>query len=485
MSFPPLLFLLALCSDPPTAPPSPAPVGAAEETTSAEELRYPLGPLSVPDFLAPGNPFTLTDLSYDLTDADGTRHTFAARVRFRDWGYLGAQAQGERRGLTLMTHRVSAAVFSENGSWDFSGGYRAHRFLVSADALLRGPGDRTWLLAPSLSVLVTSELEIRAHMVGDTARPGRTTRPEPSGGRFVTDFGGGVLWQRGARFQALGEFDRSYSLISTGDENRTDTGTLSLVAQVGPVELGGSGSLADVEGRFPRRDYDLALQARVPITERLLLEAGSHNVIERRAGELSHEYRGALTWFGRRFTLPRSGRVAERAVALARQAWQTGEYELPVFDDDAIRAQRERLSLSGRRTGYRERMTDLYRAQVAERPLPLLGIEASQRADSLSGETVRSAGLLLGLPWPPALPWRATESSVPFLRLDYQHEWHTNAATIDFHSGVNSLSLTASLSRELDLVASWSRIQPSALDVIRGIGVHERFEASCVYARGR
>ena len=297
----PLLLLLSFDPNPPA---SATPSSGVEETAPPETLRYPLGALPVPDFLAPGEPFTLTDLRYDLDDQDGTQHSFAARVRFKDWGYLGAEAEGERRGLTLMTHRLSAAVFSENGSWDFFGSYRAHRFLLSGDALLRGPGDRTWQLAPSLSVLVTSGLELRGHLLADTAQPGPDRR-------LVTDTGAGVLWQRGARLEMLAELDRSYSTIATGDENRTDRGALSIVAQVGPVELDGHGFLEDVTGRFPRRDYDLAFQAHVPLTARLVLDGSSENRLEKGAGELFHEYRAALTWYGRRFTLPRSGRVAE------------------------------------------------------------------------------------------------------------------------------------------------------------------------------
>ncbi|HXK09171.1 MAG TPA: hypothetical protein VMT70_05985 [Vicinamibacteria bacterium] len=478
MTSPPALVLLALCLDPPVPAPSATPSDAVEETAPVEALRYPLGARPVPDFLAPGDPFTLTDLRYDLADQDGTQHSFAARARFKDWGYFGAEAEGERRGLTLMTHRLSAAVFSESGTWDFSGGYRAHRFVLSADALLRGPGDRTWQLAPTLSVLVTSGLELSGRLLADTAKPGKEQR-------LVTDSGLGVHWQRGARLEVVGEVERSYSLIATGDENRTDRAALSAVAQIGPLELDGHGSVEDVEGRFPRRDYDLSVQARLPLTRRLVLEGGSENRLEKDVGELFHEYRGALTWYGRRFTLPRSGRVAERAVALARHAWETGEYELAVFDDDAIRAQRERLSLAGWREGYRDDMAALYRAQVAERPLPLFGIEARQQADALTGESVRVASAFVGVPWPPTLPWRATERSVPFLQVGYDHEWHTTAPTIDYRSGADTLSLTASLSREMDFVVRWSRLQPTALDVIRGVGVHQRFEASCVYARGR
>ena len=36
-----------------------------------------------------------------------------------------------------------------------------------------------------------------------------------------------------------------------------------------------------------------------------------------------------------------------------------------------------------------------------------------------------------------------------------------------------------------DLVARFTRREPSALDLIRGVGRRDTFELSCVYARGR
>ena len=46
-------------------------------------------------------------------------------------------------------------------------------------------------------------------------------------------------------------------------------------------------------------------------------------------------------------------------------------------------------------------------------------------------------------------------------------------------------SLSVALNREMDLVLSWSRSDPTALDIIRGIGQRRTIELAYVYAFGR
>jgi hypothetical protein len=170
-------------------------------------------------------------------------------------------------------------------------------------------------------------------------------------------------------------------------------------------------------------------------------------------------------------------------VDLARRATERGEYELRVFDDDALRAQRERLSLSPRAAELRGDMEAVYRAQVGARAVPLLGVDVRHRDDSLTGESALAARALVGVPWPPAWPWQGSDASVPFLQLDFEHERATTATS--FRSTTDRVSLTVSLNREIDLVARVARREPTALDVVRGIGVVRTFAVACVYARGR
>ena len=72
---------------------------------------------------------------------------------------------------------------------------------------------------------------------------------------------------------------------------------------------------------------------------------------------------------------------------------------------------------------------------------------------------------------------------MPFLRLDLERKWETTA--VEFDAVTSRLSLSVALNREMDLVVRWSDAQPSALEVIRGLGKRRTFELSYVYALGR
>jgi hypothetical protein len=469
------LLALALAGDSPGALPVPttAPSGQAAGPEAPPPPAYPLGPLPGPDFLAPGDPFTLTDLRYSMSDSGDAVHAFAARVRYRSLGYLGVEFAGDRQGLSLQTHRLALAASAENGSWTLGAEWRGGRFVLSADAVSRRD-DGGWALGPTVHFRLTPDLELYAWATGDTEKPE---------GRLLTAAGTGAFLQRGSWLEAQGEYSRSYEVTGAGSENRMDAGRLRVLAQVGRAEVGAEASLEDTEGRFPRREGDLAARLRLPLAPRLLLEGDGRGRFDHETGALRHDYGGALTWFGRRFTLPRAGDVARQSVALARRATERGEYELAAFDDDALRAQRERLSLSPYAADLRGDMEAVYRAQVEERRVPLLGVEVRHRDDSLTGESALAARALVGVPWPPAWPWQGDDASVPFLLLDLEHERVTTATS--FRSTTDRASLTVSLNREIGLVVRLARREPNALDVVRGIGVRRTFAVACVYARGR
>ena len=399
-----------------------------------------------------------------MSDDGDAVHAFAARVRYRSLGYLGVEFDGDRQGVSLQTHRLALAASTENGSWTLGAEWRGSRFVVSADARSRADGGG-WALGPTVHFRLTPDLELYAWATGDTEKPE---------GRLLTAAGTGAFLQRGSWLEAQAEYSRSYEVTGAGSENRVDTGRLRLLAQVGRAEVGAEASLEDTQGRFPRREGDVGGRLRLPLASRLLLEGGARGRFDDEAGTLRHEYGGALTWFGRRFTLPRAGDVARRSVELARRATERGEYELRAFDDDALRAQRERLSLSPHAAELRGDMEAVYRAEVEERSVPLLGAEVLYRDDSLTGESALAARVLVGVPWPPAWPWRGSEASVPFLRLDLEHERTTTATS--FRSTTDRASLTVSLNREMDLVVRPSPgAEPTALDVVRGIGVVRTF----------
>ena len=468
-----IAFLVGLLSEPASASPlvgpqvPPAPV--------ADGVDYPLGLEAVPDFAAPGEPFKVVDLRYDVGDTDRTTHAFAARVKIRSQGYLGASFEGERREISWASQRLDLKATGEDGVYGLFASYRAPRFVISTGAETGGTADGSgWLLSPSLSVRLSPGLELLARAAGHTRRPHD---------RFLRATSLGFLWQRGTRFEASGEIGRTRETVEAGFENTRDTAALAVVGQIGGAELSGEAHVEDVGGRFPRREGGAVGQARVPLAARLLAEGGALVRLERGAGLRAHEYRGALTWFGRRFYPTRASESASRALELAHHATRLGGNERLATTDDDRRAQRERLSLSREREELRDEIAALFRAQVAEREVPLLGLELLDAEDALPGVAARTVRAFVGVPWPPAWPWRANESAVPFLRLDLARQRQTSG--IGFEAVTWASSLSVALNREMDLVLSWSRSDPTALDLVRGIGRRRTIELLYVYAFGR
>jgi hypothetical protein len=468
-----IVFLAGLLLEPPdpAAPPGTAP---SPTPATADVVDYPLGPMAIPDLAAPGEPFKLVDLRYDVSDTDRTTHAFAARLKVCDRGYLGASFDGERREIAWTSPRLELQATGEEGVYGLSGSYRAPRFIASAEARTGGPAEGDgWLLSPALSVRLSPGLEVGAWAVGNTREPDD---------RFLRATSLGFLWQRGLGFEAAGEVGRSYEAVEAGFENTRDRGALSLVGQVKGTELSADAWFEDVDGRFPRREGGGSARARVPLAARLLAEGGALLRFERGAGLRAHEYRGALTWFGRRVTLPRAGGSAERARDLAHRATRRGDNERIAFTEADRRAQRERLSLRGREE-LREDVMALHRAQVEERNVPLLGLELVDAEDALPGLATRTAHAFVGVPWPPAWPWQANEAAVEFLRLDVS--WQRQTSGVDFEAVTWASSFSVALNREMDLVLRWSRSDPTALDVVRGVGRRRTIELAYVYAIGR
>ena len=136
----------------------------------------------------------------------------------------------------------------------------------------------------------------------------------------MTEFGAGGVWQRGTWLEAGVQYARDYRITAAGDENRVDTAQATLVVQAERAEVTAFGLFEDTRGRFPRREGETSFRLRVPLLPRLLLDGDASGRFDEGAGALRHAYAGSLTWFGRRFTLPRAGETARRSLELARAA---------------------------------------------------------------------------------------------------------------------------------------------------------------------
>lgn len=129
-------------------------------------------------------------------------------------------------------------------------------------------------------------------------------------------------------------------------------------------------------------------------------------------------------------------------------------------------------------------MRGVYEAQVRERDVPVLGGEYVDTGDSLSGSETKSARVFVAVPWPPSPPWRENPSAVPFVRLDLVRE--RVMTTPQMEPSTNwRVGLTVSLNREMDAIVRWSRVQPTALDLIHDTGSHDVLEVAYTYAFGR
>jgi hypothetical protein len=463
-------LLTALCAAPAARPATPVPTAVPEPLP-----RYPLGTLAFPDFLQRGEPLLFTDVRYIGPQVEGDPNQWLLGVRWLNLGYVSLELADKQHGVAFRGHRLGLAYSGDEGSNSFAASFRTARVIASADARSNeGRRGHTWIYAPTLQFRLTSDVELYGWVQGDSARPHR---------RSLTEYGAGAVWQRGAWLETNLEYVQAYTTTAAGDPNRVDSARAAAVAQLAHAELTARARVEETRGRFPRREAETALGLRLPLSERLLLEGSADGLFDSHAGSLDHGYGGGLTWFGRRFTLPRAGRMAERSLALARAATAAGEYELRAFDEEGLRAQRERLSLSRRAQEQREAMEAVYRAQIEERALPLLGLRVRHRNDRMGGERLNGLGLLVGMPWPPAWPWSHSERAVPFLKLELESERLTTAS--HFRSETHRASLTVVLNREMDVVATYTRAEPTARDVVLGRGLERRLVLSYVYARGR
>jgi hypothetical protein len=420
-------------------------------------------------------------LSYRARDEGGTHHAFAARLRWRDRAYLGLESEGERRGMSLETARGVVRVHEEDGSWRGFGSWRARRLLAELDLHRRTRSDGRGLIVSGLGAgRLSADVELVARFVGDTRpAPHRLELPD----RFLRAVSLGLLWQRGASFEGLLEGSHGRVRTSGGLEFERDELNLAAAGAWRAAEWAGEVGYQRDGGRFPHRQWRLAGEVRTPLRGRWLAQASSHQRFEPGLQRVDHSYAGSLGLFARRVRLPRTGESARRARDLARHATALGRQERRVFGADERLDQRRRLSLGPQRAELRDEIVALHRAEVDERPVPLVAAEVALSDDAVIGLTSRRYGVALGLPWPPAWPWRAGENSAPFLRLALARRRDTYASGLIARG--DEATLEADLSRETTLALRWARPGLTPLDLAANRGRAHVFEIAYSFRLGR
>ena len=439
---------------------------------AVEAPRYPL-PQADPGAPPPSG-VSVADVAYFMSDQPRVVQHAEARIRFGGWGFAGAFVKNQLRGVALTTHRLDADFSDEFREYETGLAFRAPRFRLGARLVLPpedGPHD--------LSLEAGARLGLATELTAFYLEEGRS-EPFPSPYREIAlqlDHQGDEgleLAVRGTRQSAPSiagfSFNR-YRLDATGARGWR-------AAEI-EAELGYERTL----GRLASDEIFGGAGLRIPLWSRLLAEVGSRVRWEPSLSVFERELSGALSLHARRVRLPRTGDAAARTIDLVREANRDGSNLRAVHDEAGRRALRERASLSPARDALGAVAAALHQAQVAERLVPLIGIEVTGGTDHVRGSRFRAYRAFVGAPWPLRLPWKHGEDAVPFLRLSYLYReilYDVAPRTID-----EEATLEVELNREHRLEGTWSRPGRTPLDLALLTATAPSWRIAYVYARGR
>ena len=446
---------------------------AALFALAAEAPRYPLP--QAPPGAAPPPGVSVADVAYSMSDQPRVVQAVAARVRLGDWGFAGASVRNQLRGATLQTHRLDADFAEEGGQYEMGAGFRARRLRVGV-RYLKAPED-----APHDAALEAGfRIGLTTEVAGSYLEEGRP-RPFPSHP------------YREAALQLDHQGDQGLELtvratratvptVAGFDFHRHRLAAAAVrgwrAAEV-EAQLGYERTL----GRLGSNEVFASASLRAPVRGRLLAEGGTRARWEPGVSVFEHEHFGALSLHARRVRLARTGPAAARTIELVREANRQGANLRAAHDDVARRALRERALLAPARDSLRSAVEALHEAQVAERLVPLLGIEVSGGSDHVRGSRSRSYRAFAGAPFPLALPWPHREDAVPFLRLSYLYRetrFDVAPTTVD-----EEASLEVELNREHRVIGTWSRPGRTPLDLARLTATASSWRVAYAYTRGR
>ncbi|MET0552689.1 MAG: hypothetical protein ABW221_06610 [Vicinamibacteria bacterium] len=445
---------------------------AAIFALAAEAARYPL-PLTPPPAVPQG--VAVADVQYALSEQPRLVQHATARVRIGRLGYAGGFVKNQLRGLALQTYRLDADASEENGQHEYGAAFRTSRFRLASRVLLP-PESEPRDLAVEAGVRLDPDTEASASYL-EEGRP----RPFPSNPYREVALQLERQGDRGLEL-ALRATRSTVPTVAGFDFHRhrlAATGARALRTGEVEAELG----FERTGGRLASSEVFLGAALRAPMWSRVLVELRTRDRWEPGVSVFEHEHGAALSLHARRVVLARAGEAAARTAALARLANERGANARRGHDDLARRALREQAGLSPYREELAEAVDALYAAQVAERLVPLVGVEAAAGRDAVRGIRSRSYRAFVGAPWPLGLPWQHDDEAVPFVRVSYartEARHDVAPTTVDWDA-----SVAVELNREHSLVATWSRPGRTPLDLVRVTSTAKSFRVAYVYARGR
>ena len=462
---------------------------------------YPLGKLRLPPVTEPAEPIRLVDLSFGGGKEGLSDWSFRPRWKLGAKAFLGAAVRGKQQGVFLETQRLELRMSQEEGSWAFGGGYRGSFLRVTVDAERRRSESRlddTWNVNGVGSLRLSSDWELLLGYRHDTddsrsAQPSLQDFVETSrlpsrspATRIIRSGSAGFLFQHNNDLELNGEASVSRERSEAGfDLTRTRAGGGAIWNQA-ELEIDGRAFIDRVTGRLSRSEALVELGLAFRFAAHFVATARTRQEWQPGVERFLREYRGGVTFFGRRFRFARSSEFAEELLRITRRVNELGYNERRVYDVAALRSLRERLSISSHREELARDIEALYRAQVRERNVPQLGFELIVTVDELVGSQTDSYRMFVGVPWRMAWPFTRGESRVEFIRLEWTwHERRFPSVIVGGKSRAHEVSLSIELNREHLLQLRWADAGQTPEQLVYLSSRDQRFTVDYVYALGR
>ncbi len=266
----------------------------------------------------------------------------------------------------------------------------------------------------------------------------------------------GFLYQRENDLELRG--DASVSRIRTEagfDQTRSRLGS-SGVWNIADIELDGTFHVDRITQRLGRTEALAELGVTIRMAGNFVVTGRTLQQWQPGVERFVRDYRGALTFFGRRFRFARQSEAAAEVLQLVGRANELGYNERRVYDVESLRALRERLSISPARADLAEAVKTLYLAQVRERNVPQLGFEFATTTDEAAGSETDTYRIFVGVPWCLAWPFTHSKERVEFLRIDWVLG-DERFPSIAWATRSHELTVSAELNRQHTLRVRWER----------------------------
>lgn len=467
--------------------PSP-PVHAAQQAGGSEaeievqeaDPEYPISGSILPCSTEPCSGIRLVDLRV-RGSSKGDLGSGAFRLRLRDSAFLTAEIDADDRAFRLTTAKWEVAYRDTTRTQNLSLAYQDNRRRLRANALRGAREDRdSWLVGFDGSVRLSRDVEIIGSAFVDT-----DAGADAPSARILNSGSLGFRWQHATGWELQVKAVAERVKTAAGFELRRRAVEGEVVRQSGRTQMLGQVLYTRVMGpsaAFGREELAGRVRAELVLASHLRLEARGAYRVEIGLKDNHSAYGLSVVSYARRYRYARGGAAAPRVLDLTRAALDHGYDGRRLYGLESTRAIRDRLSLSPHRDDLAPLIEALYRATIADRNVPVLGLGIDRDDDALLGLETRSIDVLVGIPWPVAWPWQHNERAVRFVELQVRYtEGRINPG---LRKPAWDVQLRAHLNRETLVWLAWLDALPTSLELATGTEPSARVQIGLAYAFG-